>query len=126
MPKISYDTSADWQTWTWTNCEVATDGLVQLAAGALEGYGTSPVIYAVNWRHWGRLTLTGTVPQGCAVYLYVRSGQTEAECEAADWLGPFDVWRDGQAVLDLRTIYLSNPGAPVGPYLQLKIHLEAE
>ena len=126
MPSYTYDTTAEWSTWTWTNCHVTQDGLVELDDGELEGYGISPVINAANWRHWGRLTLTGTVPEGCAVYLYVRSGQTQAECESADWLGPFDVWRDGQAVLDLRTIYLQNSSAPVGPYLQIKLHLEAE
>ena len=127
MPERVWDTDAELSEWTLTNLEVS-GGLWQLSAGATDGQAVSPVFYAQDFLRPSMLTVEEiTRPTGCNVYVYFRSGQTQAECEGADWQGPVDVVDDqGIIRVDLRTWYLNNDTAPLGAYWQIKLVLEAE
>ena len=127
MPQILWDTQAQWQDWTLTNLEATADGYLQIASGQSSGEAVSPVMYAADWQHWSAIVAHGDRPVGTCMYLYFRSGQTQTECEAADWQGPVDVVDDqGVIRVDLRTWYLNNDTAPLGAYWQIKLVLEAE
>ena len=127
MPQILWDEQSQWQDWTLTNLVATADGYLQIADGQSSGEAVSPVMYAANWQHWSAIVARGNRPVGTCMYLYFRSGATEAECEAAEWQGPIDTWStDGELVFDLRTYLLSNSSIPQGPYIQIKLVLEAE
>mgnify|MGYP000683946146 CR=1 FL=1 len=127
MPVKTWTTQTDFQEWTLTNLVATADGTLELAEGASSGTAVSPVFEALNWQHWSHLTVQCERPAGTNVYLRVRSGQTADECQNAEWSEYINGVDQGGAIrFDLRTYFLNNPAAAVGPFLQIELTLEAE
>lgn len=126
MPAKTWDTQADFQGGTFSNCEASADGKIVLSSGQSSGVWTSPVYEAVDWQHWSQLGILGVRPTGTNVYYRFRSAATAEACVAAPW-SPYtdDMDADGRIDRSLRIYYLNNPTASVGAYMQVEITLEA-
>jgi hypothetical protein len=126
MPAKEWDAQLDFQEGTFTNTEATADGRLVLSDGQVQGSWLSPIYEALDWQWWSQLFVIGTRPEGTNIFYRFKSGATSAACDQADF-SPYDddMRDDGRIDRSIRTYYLNNPGASVGKYFQIELHLEA-
>ncbi len=127
MPAKVWDTQSDWEGWDLTNLSAEdTPGKLVIASGYTSGTGISPVFEASNWQAWAALQAIAEVPQGCAVWIRWRTGDSAGACEAADWSPYKDDWTvDGYLTLDLGLWFMNNEITP-GAFVQFGVYMRGE
>jgi|GEM_PF-4688945 len=126
MPAKTWDSGVDWLDWTLSNLEISGDSLV-ISAGYNIGTATLTDAYeAASFQHWSKFTLRGTRPQGCNIYVRVRTGASKEACESAPWSVYVDgLDQDGVMSYDLRVHWL-NAGVTEGAFIQIEVTLVGE
>ena len=79
---------------------------------AVSVFDSRPVVPSSGVTSWKSLSWTSVVPEGTAVYAYVRTAETEAALLLKNWSGPFlngfgDLSGEEQSVLQFRLVMLS-------------------
>ena len=126
MASKIWSSQVEFETWSWTNADLATvAGSVLVAAGQVQAVGVSPAYECANWARWSQYIVNGTRPAGANYYLRFKTATLEAGLAGATWSEYIDgVDANGTIGFDLRTFTLNNPTFDVGPWVQLELTLE--
>jgi hypothetical protein len=128
MATVIITSKIDFLTFTWTPPEAVDldtePGSVLMVAGQTQLDGYSPTLVMQDWVRWTHLEADGVEEEAAAYLLRFRCGDSELECQEADWSPYLDsVLADGKFRYNIGALALNDGRFNHGPYFEIHARL---